>query len=63
MINSLDLDVKLHVPKSYLYMIDQLKNRGLSHFEISNHEFEHKTNGKLSVIYSMYQDRLKIIIL
>ena len=27
--------------------------------EISNHEFEHKTNGKLSIIYSMYQDRLR----
>ena len=40
-------------------MIDQLKNRGLSHSEISNHEFEHKTNGKLSLVYSMYQDRLK----
>ena len=40
-------------------MIDQLKNHGLSHSEISNHEFEHKTNGKLSLVYSMYQDRLK----
>ena len=58
-INALDLDTKLHVPKSYLYMIDQLKNHGLSFSEISNHEFEHKTNGKLSLIYSMYQDRLK----
>ena len=58
-INSIDLDTKLHLPKSYLYMIDQLKNRGLSHSEISNHEFEHKTNGKLSLVYSMYQDRLK----
>ena len=58
-INSLDLDTKLHLPKSYLYMIDQLKNQGLSHSEISNHEFEHKTSGKLSTVYSMYQDRLK----
>ncbi len=58
-INSIDLDTKLHLPKSYLYMIDQLKNRGLSHSEISSHEFEHKTNGKLSLVYSMYQDRLK----
>ena len=58
-INSLDLDTKLHRPKSYLYMIDQLKNQGLSHSEISNHEFEHKTSGKLSTVYSMYQDRLK----
>ena len=40
-------------------MIDQLKNQGLSHSEISNHEFEHKTSGKLSTVYSMYQDRLK----
>ena len=58
-INSLDLDTKLHLPKSYLYMIDQLKNQGLSYSEISNHEFEHKTSGKLSSVYSMYQDRLK----
>ncbi|MEC8265453.1 MAG: UvrD-helicase domain-containing protein [Pseudomonadota bacterium] len=58
-INSLELDIKLHVPKKYLYMIDQLKNHGLLHSEISNHEFEHKTNGKLSIIYSMYQDRLR----
>ena len=58
-INSLDLDTKLHLPKSYLYMIDQLKNQGLSHSDISNHEFEHKTSGKLSTVYSMYQDRLK----
>ncbi|MEC8265180.1 MAG: UvrD-helicase domain-containing protein [Pseudomonadota bacterium] len=58
-INSLDLDTKLHLPKSYLYMIDQLKNQGLSHPEISNHEFEHKTSGKLSTVYKMYQDRLK----
>ena len=40
-------------------MIDQLKNHGLLYSEISNHEFEHKTNGKLSIIYSMYQDRLR----
>ncbi len=58
-INSLDLDTKLYPPKSYLYMVDQLKNQGLSHSEISNHEFEHKTNGKLSTVYSLYQDRLK----
>ena len=58
-INSLDLDTKLHVPKSYLYMIDQLKNHGLTYSEISNHEFDHKTNGKLSLIYRMYQERLK----
>ena len=41
-INSIDLDTKLHLPKSYLYMIDQLKNRGLSHSEISYHEFVFK---------------------
>ena len=58
-INSLDLDTKLYPPKSYLYMVDQLKNQGLSHSEISNHEFEHKTSGKLSTVYSLYQDRLK----
>ena len=52
-INSLELDIKLHVPKKYLYMIDQLKNHGLLYSEISNHEFEHKTNGKLSIIYSI----------
>ena len=40
-------------------MIDQLKNHGLTHSEISNHEFDHKTNGKLSLIYRMYQERLK----
>ena len=36
-ISSLDLDFKVHIPKSYLYMIDQLKNYGLSYNEISNH--------------------------
>lgn len=58
-ISSLDLDFKVHIPKSYLYMIDQLKNYGLSYNEISNHEFEHKTNGKLSAIYNLYQHRLR----
>ena len=40
-------------------MIDQLKNYGLFYNEISNHEFEHKTNGKLSTIYNLYQQRLR----
>ena len=41
-------------------MIDQMKNYGLSYDEIANHEFEHKTKGKLSKVYKLYQQRLKI---
>ena len=55
---SLELDRKIHVPKSYLYMIDQMKNNGLSYDAISNHDFELKTSGKLSIIYKLYQERL-----
>ena len=59
-ISLLDLDPKIFVPKSFLYMIDQMKNYGLSYDEITNHEFEHKTKGKLSKVYKLYQQRLKI---
>ena len=59
-ISLLDLDPKIFVPKSFLYMIDQMKNYGLSYDEIGNHEFEHKTKGKLSKVYKLYQQRLKI---
>ncbi len=55
---SLELDKKIHIPKSYLYMIDQMKNNGLSFDSISNHDFELKTSGKLSLIYKLYQERL-----
>ena len=58
-ISALDLDPKIHMPKSYLYMIDQMKNFGLLFNEISNHEFEQKSKGKLSQIYKFYQTRLK----
>ena len=53
-ISFLDLDPKIFVPKSFLYMIDQMKNYGLSYDEITNHEFEHKTKGKLSKVYKLY---------
>ena len=58
-ISLLDLDPKIFVPKSFLYMIDQMKNYGLSYDEITNHEFEHKTKGRLSKVYKLYQQRLK----
>ncbi len=58
-VSMLDLDPKIFVPKSFLYMIDQMKNFGLSSNEISNHDFEHQTKGKLSEIYTLYQKRLK----
>ena len=58
-VSALELDPKVFIPKSFLYMIDQMKNFGLSYNEISNHEFEHKTKGKLSEIYKFYQKRLK----
>jgi len=56
----LDLDPKKFIPKNYLYFIDNLKNHGFSYNEISNHEFENFSNGKLSQIYKMYQNRLNI---
>ena len=56
---SLDLDTKIDNPKSFSYMIDQMKNHGLSFDHISNHEYEKKTSGKLSKIYKLYQDRLQ----
>ena len=58
-ISSMNLDTKNYIPKNFLYMIDQMKNLGFSPNEISNHEFEIKSNGKLSEIYSFYQERLK----
>ena len=54
----LDLDLKKYIPKNYLYFIDSLKNHGYSYNEISSHEFESFSNGKLSQIYEMYQNRL-----
>ncbi len=59
-ISFLDFDPKIFIPKSFLYMIDQMKNYGLSYDEITNHEFEQKTKGKLSRVYKLYQQRLKI---
>ena len=59
-ISNLDLDPKIHVPKSYIYMIDQLKNHGLTFDEINNHELEEKSKGKLSLVYKFYQERLKV---
>ena len=57
-ISYLNLDKKLYNPKNYLYFIEQLKNFALSFNEISNHEFEIYSNGNLSKIYKMYQERL-----
>ena len=45
---------------NYSYFIDNLKNHGLSFDQISNHEFEHYSNGKLSEIYELYQKRLQV---
>ena len=59
-ISMLDLDLKRFVPKNYSYFIDNLKNHGLSFDQISNHEFEHYSNGKLSEIYELYQKRLQV---
>jgi DNA helicase II / ATP-dependent DNA helicase PcrA len=53
-----DLDPKFYVPKNFLYMIDQVKNAGLTVNEIANHEFDLKTQGKFSEIYQLYQKRL-----
>ncbi len=57
-ISILNLDSKIFVPKNFLYMIDQMKNLGLDPNEITNHEFELKSKGKLSEIYKVYQKRL-----
>ena len=57
-ISYFNLDKKLYNPKNYLYFIEQLKNYALSFDEISNHEFEIYSNGNLSKIYKMYQERL-----
>ena len=46
-----NLDPKVHVPKNFLYMIDQVKNAGLETQEINNHEFEIETKGKFKQIY------------
>ena len=54
----MDLDPKNYPPKSFVFMVDQLKNFGLSSNEIENHDFQEKTNGKLSEIYEIYQERL-----
>ena len=58
-VSMLDLDPKIFVPKSFLYMIDQMKNFWISPNEISNHDYEFQTKGKLSLIYDFYQKRLK----
>ena len=58
-ISFLNLDEKRYVPKNFLYMIDQAKNLGLFPEDITNHEFELKTDGKFSLIYKAYQERLK----
>ena len=58
-ISFLNLDEKRYIPKNFLYMIDQAKNLGLFPEDISNHEFEIKTDGKFGMIYKAYQERLK----
>ena len=58
-ISFLNLDEKRYIPKNFLYMIDQAKNLGLFPEDITNHEFEVKTDGKFSMIYRAYQERLK----
>ena len=58
-ISFLNLDEKRYVPKNFLYMIDQAKNLGLFPEDINNHEYEVKTDGKFSMIYKAYQERLK----
>ena len=57
-ISLMNLDTKVHVPKQYLYMIDQAKNAGLMIEQISNHDFNIETKGKFSLIYEKYQNRL-----
>ena len=57
-ISLMNLDTKVHVPKQYLYMIDQVKNAGLMIEQISNHDFNIETKGKFSLIYEKYQNRL-----
>ena len=58
-ISFLNLDTKKYVPKNYAYFIDSLKNQALSYEQISNHEFELYSEGKLSKIYELYQTRLQ----
>ncbi len=53
-----NLDSKIFVPKKYLYMIDQIKNAGLTRDHLSNHEYEIETRGKFGEIYELYQKRL-----
>ena len=53
-----DLDPKIFVPKKFLYMIDQVKNAGLTLDNLLNHDFEIETKGKFSEIYQLYQARL-----
>ena len=57
-IGFLDLDPKIYVPKNFLYMIDQVKNAGLFVDNVSEHEFEKQTNGKISKVFTAYQKRL-----
>ena len=57
-ISFFNLDKKIYNPKNYLYFIEQLKNYALNFDEIDNHEFEIYSNGNLSKIYKMYQERL-----
>ena len=56
---NMNLDIKTYVPKNFAYMIDQLKNQGFSYDEIENHEFELKSENKLSKVYRNYQERLR----
>ena len=58
-ISFLNLDTKKYVPKNFAYFIDSLKNQALSWKQISNHEFELYSEGKLSKIYELYQNRLQ----
>ena len=57
-ISFLNLDPKRYTAKNYQYFIDHLKNLGLHYDQISNHEFENYSNGNLSKIYKLYQERL-----
>ncbi len=56
-----NIDVKKWVPKAMIHFIDRWKDRGLMPSQIDQNEAGDLVDGKLPMLYRLYQDRLKAV--
>ena len=56
-----DIDTKKWVPKAMIHYIERWKDRGLTPDQVSMDEADDAANGKMHMLYRLYQERLKAI--